>query len=969
MRRAFGCGAFVALQRLSLNCLRTGTVLSSSVPSRRPDTIKVTGVPIMKSSIRLLAGLLASASFATIAHAGEISGNVHDATGTRALQSASVRIIELDRSVETDRAGHYIFGDVPAGTYTLEVSYVGAEVLRRTITVTESGRVEGDFDLAAIGGGDILVIGQAANLSSALSRQKAADGVESVLTRDAIGQFPDQNVAESLRRLPGLNILNDQGEGRFVSVRGLDPELNATSLNGVRLPAPESDVRSVALDVISSDIIESIEVKKTLTPDMDADTIGASIEINTTSAFDRKKDYYAVRAEGSWNDYSGKVTPKGGIDFSTRLGDNFGVAGGVSYYKRKFETDNIEAAQWSATDDGAVYNDELEYRDYDVTRERISAALSFDWRVSDTTKAYVRGNWSQFDDHEYRRRTTFIFDEAPSAVTANGVSFDDADGRIEIRRDLKDRFERQRIRSVVLGSDTDTGVWKFNWSASYAKSTEKEDFSVDPTRFRSRFEDDGVAIDWDYSDRRVPVYSIAAGADEVNDPENYKFNRTELTTLSDSQDREWALRADLARTFAGDSGDFTIQAGAKARWRKKSYNFNMTYYGDYDGDYTLADVLGTQTYRLLDMGPVASKTGPADFLLANRDGFLVDDYETALASNSDDYSVKEDIVAGYLLGRWDSDSLRVIGGVRMEHTKNEMNGNLITDAEPDVFVTPISYRRSYTDWLPSLTIRYSPQQDLVWRLAGYKSLVRPKLSDMSPRFTINEDDEAEFGNPFLKPYKAWNFETGFEYYFSGNGAVSVTGFYKKIDDFIVTSTDGEPGTYLGIDYSEATIPVNGDSAEVLGVEASYSQVFSMLPAPFDGLLTQFNYTYTYSKGSVLDEDNIARRISLPDNSRNTFNAVLGYEKGPIDLRIAGTYRDKYLDELGGSAEEDRYVDNHFQIDISAKYKLTENVRLFADWINVNNAKYFAYHNFEGGRRLLQFEEYGPTVKFGARVTF
>src|SRR5690606_29827280 len=109
---------------------------------------------------------------------------------------------------------------------------------------------------------------------------------------------------------------NDQGEGRFVSVRGLDPELNATSLNGVRLPAPEADVRSVALDVVSSDIIESIEVKKSLTPDMDADTIGASIEIKTTSAFDRKKDLYTAKIEGSYNDYFGEVTPKGSFDFA-----------------------------------------------------------------------------------------------------------------------------------------------------------------------------------------------------------------------------------------------------------------------------------------------------------------------------------------------------------------------------------------------------------------------------------------------------------------------------------------------------------------------------------------------------------------------------------------------------------------------------------------------------------------------------
>ncbi|QDK34386.1 TonB-dependent receptor [Sphingomonas sp. IC081] len=929
----------------------------------------------MTSSMRLLAGLLASASFATIAHAGEVAGSVHDATGVRALQSASVRIVELDRSVETDRSGQYIFGDVPAGTYTLEARYVGAEVTTRSVTVPATGRVDGNFDLAAIGGGDILVTGLTANMTSALSRQKAADGVVSVLTRDAVGQFPDQNVAESLRRLPGVNILNDQGEGRYVSVRGLDPELNGTSVNGVRLPAPESDVRSVALDVISSDTIQSIEVKKSFTPDMDGDFIGASIEVNTTSAFDSKKNRYSLSAEGSWNDYSGKVTPKGAFDFTQKLGDDFGIAGSVSYYKRKFETDNVETGGWNVDDNGNAWAESVEYRDYDVERTRINAALSADWRVSDTTKAYIRGNWAQFDDHEYRRRTTLDFGDfdSPSASTDSSATFDGSDERITVQRDLKDRFERQRIRSVSIGSDTDTGVWKFNWMASYAKSTEKETFSVDPTRFRARFKS-GTVVDMDYSNTYYPTYSVTEGADTFNDASEYAFNKTELTTLSDSQDQEWAIKADLARTFAGDNGDFTVQAGGKARWRKKSYDFNMTYYdlAD-DADYTLADVLGKQTYRLTDMGPVASKGGPAAYLLSNPGAFVVNDFESGYNSAISDYSVREDIAAGYALARWDSATLRVIGGVRMEHTHNELNGSLVTDNGDDTFtIDPQTYKRNYTNWLPSLTVRYSPQPSLVARLAGYKTVVRPKLSQMAPRNTINDDLELEVGNPELKPYQAWNFDAGFEYYFANNGAFSVGGFYKSIKDYTYSLNSKESGTYNGIAYEEITIPMNGDTAEIAGVEVSFSQAFTMLPSPFDGLLTQLNYTYTYARGTVFSDDDgvqVARRISLPNASKNTFNAVLGYEKGPISLRAAGTFRDKYLDEVGDSFDTDRTVNQHFQLDLSAKYKLTDNIRLFADWVNVNNAKYFAYQNLAGAKRVLQYEEYGSTVKFGARVTF
>ncbi len=942
----------------------------------------------MKRSIQLLAGLLASASFATIAHAGEVTGHVTDATGVRGLQSATVRIVELNRTAETDRAGTYVFGDVPAGTYTLETRYVGAEVTTQSVTVPATGRISTDFNLDAIGGGDILVTGQISNLTSALSRQRAADGVESVLTRDAVGQFPDQNVAESLRRLPGVNILNDQGEGRFVAVRGLNPNLNSTSLNGVRLPAPEADVRQVALDVVSSDTIESIEVKKSFTPDMDGDFVGASIEINTTSAFDSRKNRYSLSAEGSWNDYSGKVTPKGSLDFVQKLGDDFGVAGSVSYYKRKFETDNVEAADWTSDDDDNAYAETLEYRDYDVERTRINAALSFDWRVSDTTKAYVRGTWAQFDDQEYRRRTTFDFGDfggataSASGLTLDTGSLDDGDA-LTIERDHKDRFERQRIRSVAIGSDTDTGTWKFNWQASYAKSTEKETFSLDPMRFAAEFENDsGVAINIDNSGRYFPRYSVTSGAGLVNDASNYEFDRLELTTLSDGRDEEYAVKADLAHTFAGTSGDFTVQAGAKARWRKKTYDFNMSRFDGYDGDLTLADVLGSQTYRLLDMGPVANKRGSADFYLANTAGFEFNPEDSLIDSSISDFGVREDIIAGYLLGRWDSSTLRVIGGVRMERTHNELNGNLVAvsvseDEEGEdvtaIDVSPVAYKRNYTNWLPSLTVRWSPQENLVARFAGYKTLMRPNFADMAPSYSINEDGEAEFGNPYLKPYQSWNLDAGFEYYFTNNGAFTFGAFYKSIDDFIYTQGSTAGGTFNGVEYTEVDQAVNGGKAEVAGVELGYSQVFSMLPAPFDGLLAQVNYTYTYARGSISYENDggaqVSRRISLPSSSRNTFNAVIGYEKGPISLRAAGTFRDKYLDEVGSSVDQDRIVNQHFQLDLSAKYKVTENIRVFADWVNVNNAKYYAYQNFAGAQRLLQYEEYGSTVKFGARVSF
>ncbi|ALC11576.1 TonB-dependent receptor domain-containing protein [Sphingopyxis sp. 113P3] len=398
-------------------------------------------------------------------------------------------------------------------------------------------------------------------------------------------------------------------------------------------------------------------------------------------------------------------------------------------------------------------------------------------------------------------------------------------------------------------------------------------------------------------------------------------------------------------------------------------------------------MVGEQTYRITDIGPVASFKGATNFFYDNLGQFELQDVDTQFDSAADDYAVSEDIMAGYLLGRYETSALRVIGGVRYEHTSNDISGNLVTLIEEDgtlpdgsiagddtVFVTPVMFEKKYSDWLPSLNIRYEAQPDVILRLAGYKSLVRPKLSKLAPRFMVEENDEGEregeFGNPALKPYKAWNFDASAEYYFGRNAALTAAFFYKDIKNYIV-DTVREDDTFNGIAFNEAVIPINGPSAEVWGIELGFSKAFTELPEPFDGLLVQANYTYTDASGMVpIDGDATdLRKISLPSTSKHTANVTLGYEKGPFSIRLAGTYRDKYLDEMGDEADFDRYVDDHFQLDLSAKYRVNDTIQLYYEWVNINDAKYFAYNTLGGGQNLYQYERYNWTMKFGARLTF
>jgi TonB-dependent receptor len=831
---------------------------------------------------------------------------------------------------------------------------------------------------------EVYVYGQRAMMQGAIERQRESDRIMSVITRDAIGNFPDQNVAESVRRLSGVNVLNDQGEGRFIAVRGLDPSLNSSSVNGVRVPSPEAGTRAVALDVVASELVESIEVVKTLTPDLDADTIGANINIKTTRAFNVEEPFFSIKGEQSYNDLADRFTPKAVVDFTVPVNDRLGVAGGLSWQEREFSTDNVEADGWDVTDGGIAWADTVEYRDYDVTRERTSASLSLDYQASDSTVLYARAMYSLFEDTESRRALVIGLDEEPAGGDANSAAFRSADGAIAIEREQKDRYEAQEIQTFSLGGETRLERWSFDYSASYAYAEEHEKDTQDPTLFVAEFEDPGaLGIAFDYRDDDLPVYSVFQGGQAFFDPATYEVDAIEVVDAK-SQDEEVTLQFDATRFFTLDGGDLEVKFGAKLRERTKEFDGTIDVLEDFDGAYTIADVLGTQSYGLQNMAPIMDLGAVRAFNNANLDRFERNELDSTIESNVGDFSVDEDITAGYLMGTWRAGALTVIGGLRVEHTENDVAANRTEVIEEGsefeggileddiVVVTPTRDDNSYTNWLPSLSVRFDARDDLVLRAGFFSSVVRPGPEQLAPIFTVEEsggDREGEFGNPALDPYEALNFDGSVEWYFDEASVLSAGVFYKEIENFIfntVFDEDTPPynGVFNGVPFTEAVIPQNGDDAQVLGFEVNYQRVFSFLPAPFDGLLLGLNYTYTDAEGDTGERD-----IDLPAASKKTYNAILGYETDRLSIRLTAAYRDKYLDELGGDPEEDRYVDEHLQVDLTANYDITDSLKLYSQFINLTDEPYIAYQQGPGRDRLLQYEEYSWTARVGVQWTF
>ncbi|HAQ76060.1 MAG TPA: TonB-dependent receptor, partial [Hyphomonas sp.] len=323
------------------------------------------------TSRKLLLIGAATAVMAQAAAADILKGTVTDASGEAALQGAIVTIEELGRTASSDRFGKYRFTSVPAGDYTVSVSYVGADMVTDTVSIS------GDTDFSIQLGGDvryldnILVVGSAAAQAGAINQQRASDAIISVIDSDGLGNFPDTTVADSLARVAGLSIENDQGEGRYVSIRGINSDLISATINGVRTPSPE-DRRGVLLDGVPSDLLDGIEVQKSLTPDVDADTIGGVINLKTISAFDRDGQFIRAKVEGSYNELTEDVSPKATLTYSNVFGDKLGVAASINYQSLGIQAHNNETGGWGFDDDlnAFIPNDDYEMRWYDLTRER-----------------------------------------------------------------------------------------------------------------------------------------------------------------------------------------------------------------------------------------------------------------------------------------------------------------------------------------------------------------------------------------------------------------------------------------------------------------------------------------------------------------------------------------------------------------------------------------------------------------------
>lgn len=915
-----------------------------------------------------------------------IRGRVVD-SGRRILPGASVFVSNLHTGVVSDINGFYSLPNLRPGTYTVRVTYVGYNPVEFKLTVPEGKILERDVVLSeGVELREVDVKGAFHGQSRALNMQKNSMGVTNVVSADQVGKFPDSNIGDALKRISGINVQYDQGEARFGQVRGTSADLTSVTVNGNRLPSAEGGTRNVQLDLIPADMIQMIEVNKVTTADMDGDAIGGAINLVTKSTPYRR--VLNATAGSGYNWVSDKMQLNLGLTYGNRFfGDRLGLMFAASYQNAPGGSDNTEF-EYDVDDDGRVFLNKAEVRQYYVTRERQSYSLAADYKLNADHRISFKGIYNRRSDWENRYRITYKkLDEDASkqsvVLQTKAGSDDNRSARLELQQTMDFALDGEH-RFGALKAD-----WTVDWSRATEDRPEERYFGVEMKGKKNHefFED----FSFIGAGGRKPYPGKRLG-----DIGSYSWSIDELTDADEKIcEEEWKARINFELPLSVGLYGSKLRFGGKYASKTKELDAHCY---DYIEPYEAAhgDAWMDNMSSQIRSGFFAGSNYPTITPFISKDyignlGFagMRPEAVELLESASGNYSATERISSGYLrldqrLGR----RLDAVIGLRMEHTALRYSGyNWVVDDLDDSQgrLDPTGDRRnSYTTWLPSLLLKYSPVDDLKLKASFTKTLARPKYSALVPCNSYSiADESAKFGNPGLNPTTSYNFDLSGEYYFPSVGMVSIGFFYKDIRDVIaeerwkstsdpnipagLLNEDGEPVKY------EITKPINAFDAGVFGAEVAWQRDFGFIAPCLKSLGFYGTYTYTHSTTCNhrfehrMDADN--SNVKLTGSPEHTANASLYYENKGLSMRLSYNFASDFIDEFGTVAALDRYYDKVSYLDLNASYTFGRKFKttIYAEATNLLNQPLRYYQGTKD--RTMQAEYYGVKVNAGVKVSF
>lgn len=890
------------------------------------------------------------------AAAGLLSGRIyHELTGAL-LEGATVRIVELGREVVADREGSFSFRGLPAGRYTVVAQYIGTEPQSLSVTVPAEGSLVIEIAMrpATDALQEVLVTARAGGQAEALALQRAAPTYRTVVSADALGQVREGNIGDALVRLPALSVETRAGVQRTATIRGLAPQYNTVTVNGLRMTNVDGN-RDIALDSFPQNMLARVEVIKASTPSMPSDAIGGTVDLITRSAFDRSGTTFEAELGGTFNDLRDNFNRQGVLTLGNRFGaeNRFGVVGSVSYFHDERGYDVVESDFTYSSQNGYFLTRALYYDRYEV-KDKVGAGLTFDYRPDGGSRYFLRSLYN----YDYRDLNHYGTDWRPgTAMGPYGDVVATTGGRVDafsFYREPKNVFQMHGI-----GGRNPLADWTVDYQLAWSKA--KKDY---PETIQLINSFNGVNLTYDRTVRDFPSFAVTNGVDVTN-PAGLAFRQGQVTQVPRVEDElTWDLNVSRDWLIAGR--DWSFAAGARLTQKDAAQSQPDTL--------RFTGVSGVTPAALLEFrdspGFMSASGGRARLLGFYPDWrFYTDRVRTQPSTLTQsaaqllftdqtragaDFEIAEDILGLYAQSsiRWSD--FEILAGVRWERTTNDSRANAITIASGVVTsVTPVYASRSYDHVLPGLHLRYTPTDQLVFRGSVSKALSRPPPGDLIPSRQENAQiNQRIIGNPDLKPAQALNIDLSAEYYLLPQGVLSASVFHKDIDDFVFSQSR------LASDGVDERTRVNGDGGRVLGLELVWNQQLTFLPEPFDGLGVELNYTRLDSKGKYPGRTDDLPFINSPDY---ILNGIVSWARGPFDLRVSYNKLPDRIESVGADAARDRYNAATAIWDLAARYRLPGKYQLF---LNVKNL---------GDRPTVQFigDRDHPTsvVYFGRQYNF
>ncbi|MBN1481175.1 TonB-dependent receptor [candidate division KSB1 bacterium] len=909
----------------------------------------------MKSSIfTIFSFLLIYAAYAQ--NTGTLIGRVVD-EHDRFLPGANVILPDLTMGDATDQNGEFRIDGIPVGSPSVMVLFMGFQTAMDTVTILPDRITMLNVSLqpGVIELDELLVVGERLKgQAKALNQQKTNFNVSNIVSADQVGRFPDQNVGDALKRIPAMSVNYNQGEARYVNIRGAGPRLNAVLIDGERIPSADGETRAVQLDLIPAEMIQSVQVNKTVTPDMDADAIGGSVNLVTRQAPYFRR--FSATLGSGYNVLRGKASLNGSFVAGKRFyNEQLGVVVSGSYYDFNLGSHNTEGI-WDISKNGDIYPSQWDVRQYEIRRLRQSISFATDYRPNENNRYSLVFIYNHRDDWENRLRLRYRL-EKPNE---EGFSKDS-----EIRRQTKGgpndnrfdnaRLEDQRTNNLRLkGKHNVSNGFQIEWTLSHGRAWERRPRE----RYIAWWVKD-VPVHVDLLQPRTPYfYENAEVKDFVPEEFSEEYRGTE------ERDTRLKIDVDIPLVKKGRFESLLFTGGKlkyKTKWRQQDFvRMRLTDLGeDSFSDMTVSETRDfTQANFMAGNYRIGRFTtyeylGALDF---NNDELFRPrrDLDEYIAGN---YDAAEDVSSAYImldqeLGTY----LDMKIGARMEQTDITYNGYAYFEEEKHA--VPTQGSDHYTNWLPGVHFKYEPTKQLVLRFAWTNTLSRPNYYDLVPYRAVSRGgDVLEIGNPHLRPTTSHNVDIMGEYYYESIGILSLGLFGKEINNFIYIHKQRDyDDPVTGNEYEEFFQPRNGADASLLGFEIAYQRHLGFLPGFLANLVLYMNYTFIDSKANSPTFQQ--KDINLPGAAPHTFNINVTYETRTLLLGLSYNYTSPYLDpdELDLTPGLERYYDKVTYLDFNASCTITPQMRFYVEANNLLNQplRYYAGHV----ERTYQQEFYG-----------